>query len=358
MNRKLTGACALFLLVSTKLASACTAFGLPGENGSAWMAKSLDWDENHGMLLTNPRHLEKTAFVKNSESVPARWQSRYGSLTFNQIAREWPYGGLNEAGLAMELLWLPDTQYARPDSREALGELQWVQYVLDNYASVGELKSGLAHMRISPFYAPIHAFTCDASGACAVVEFLNGEATVHGSPEWTVPTLANHTYEKSVDFLRLHQGFGGFKPIPKSMGSLDRFVRAAHFVREFEKGSLPEKSPADAAFKILGSVWDKASTQWNMVYDLGGRRVSYRLDRNADPQTVALSAFDFSCRHAPQVRDVRAGGSGDVSAGFRDYAAADHEALVARAARKYAAQAPDVDFERLKTYPATLRCVE
>ena len=69
---------------------------------------------------------------------PASWVSRYGSVTFNQYGREFPNGGMNEAGLVVELMWLDDTTYPATDGRPALDCLEWIQYQLDTAATLSD----------------------------------------------------------------------------------------------------------------------------------------------------------------------------------------------------------------------------
>jgi penicillin V acylase-like amidase (Ntn superfamily) len=52
----------------------------------------------------------ETATVGESPN-PAKWVSRYGSVTFNQYGCENPTGGMNEAGLVVEQMWLDESAY-------------------------------------------------------------------------------------------------------------------------------------------------------------------------------------------------------------------------------------------------------
>ena len=45
----------------------------------------------------------------------------------------------NEAGLAMEVLWLDETVYPAAGDRTSIGTLQWVQYCLDSFRSVADV---------------------------------------------------------------------------------------------------------------------------------------------------------------------------------------------------------------------------
>lgn len=86
------------------------------------LGKNFDWYTGEGFLSINARHAKKTALVLSPER-PVQWTAAYGSVTFNQIGREFPFGGMNEVGLVVELLWLSETRYPPPDTRPSLNEL-------------------------------------------------------------------------------------------------------------------------------------------------------------------------------------------------------------------------------------------
>ena len=109
-------------------ARACSTFCLErggsrvGETREVVFGKNYDFGIGYGMLVVNKRGVAKTSLV-DAPNRPATWTSRYGSLTFNQFGREFPMGGMNEAGLAVELMWLDAARYPELDSRPALGVL-------------------------------------------------------------------------------------------------------------------------------------------------------------------------------------------------------------------------------------------
>lgn len=88
--------------------------------------RNYDWPVEVGLVLVNKRDMHKTALLINGGQA-AKWTARYGSLTFNQFGRDLPNGGINEAGLVIEVLWLNDTGYAAADARPALNALAWIQ---------------------------------------------------------------------------------------------------------------------------------------------------------------------------------------------------------------------------------------
>jgi penicillin V acylase-like amidase (Ntn superfamily) len=126
----------------------CTVFSLD-QNSGVFVGRNLDWYRGDGILVVNHRGVKKTAMVaKETSQQGAKWISKYGSLTFNQIAPDRPLGGMNEAGLTINGLILHGTQYPRQDSRPAIEQAQWIQYQLDTKSTVREVIESDGDIRI------------------------------------------------------------------------------------------------------------------------------------------------------------------------------------------------------------------
>src|SRR5690349_16412256 len=140
---------ALFLLTisSIQISFACTTFFI-NRNGQMVFGRNYDWITGNGMICTNQKGLFKTS-DKAREGETISWVSQHGSITFNQYGKEFPTGGMNERGLVVELMWLDGTKYPAPDNRPSLGVLQWIQYHLDNCATVEDLINADQNIRIS-----------------------------------------------------------------------------------------------------------------------------------------------------------------------------------------------------------------
>ena len=302
-------------------ASACTTFCLH-KGPRALFGKNYDWSVSDGLLVVNKRGVEKTAPLPPPER-PARWTSKHGSVTFNQYGREFPNGGMNEAGLAVELMWLDETRWPDADGRPSLGCLEWIQYQLDNFSTVGEVVAHLGDLRVTS-QAKVHYLVCDPSGACATVELLDGKPVHHEGAR----ALANHTYAESASFLARNRGKAGALA---GRGSLQRFSRAAATAEKYAKEG--GKDAVRLAFDTLDDVAQGDYTKWSIVYDLPARRIHWRTLANRSLRHVDLAAFDFSCATPVRVLDVDAG-HGNVASRFAGYTAEANRSLVERAVRK------------------------
>lgn len=213
----------------------CTTFSLV-KDGQYVVGKNYDWHLGKGLIIVNKRGVFKNAFQGSQESPDryATWTSKYGSLTFNQYGREMPSGGINEVGLVVELMLLSSTKYPTRDSRQAIKDLQWIQYQLDNFKKVEEVIASDAQLRILTHEKPgLHFLVADKTGNCAVIEFLDGKLNYHFKDTMTVRALTNHTYAELRGFLKIHRGFGGQLPITRGDSSLKRFIYTAKMLKDY-----------------------------------------------------------------------------------------------------------------------------
>jgi choloylglycine hydrolase len=308
----------LILLLMSQPGDPCSSFYV-GDRDQGVFGKNFDWQVDDGLVIVNKRHVSKTASTASLYDQPAAsWTSKYGNITFNQLGREAPFGGINEVGLVVEMMLHRGTEYPAPDSRKSISSLQWIQYQLDNFSSVGEVIASDSDIRIYPAKSryPIHYLVCDNNGNCASIEFIGGNLVTHTGESMLVKTLTNSTYSQSIDFLKRHVGFGGELSIPNTTTSLGRFVRAANMVKNYDPKIY--KSTVDSAFDILKNV-KRSDTKWNIVYDIQNRRIHFRTSTNGRIRYIDLSSVDFSCGTPVKVLDINADIEGDVKGKFLDY---------------------------------------
>jgi len=161
--------------------------------------RNYDWVTDAGMVCTNLRGLSKTS-MKAAEGSTISLVSQYGSITFNQYGKEFPTGGMNEKGLVVELMWLDETKYPKPDARPAVDVLQWVQYQLDNCATIDDVVATDKKVRIAAVgNTPLHYLVADAKGNAATIEFLDGKMLVHKGSDLPFPVLTNDDYASSLE---------------------------------------------------------------------------------------------------------------------------------------------------------------
>lgn len=325
-----------FVVATPTDALACTAFGLPGTTtlskdagAGPIVAKSYDWANGDGAVHTNRRGVRRTGMTGSKRDRVAKWISQYSSVTFNQYGRDMPNGGMNEKGLVVEVLWLTESRFPDRDARPALNELQWVQYQLDNFATLAEVAVAAPFLRISNLYAPVHYFVCDASGTCGTFEFLNGSLVMHVGKTLPLPVLTNNTYAQSQAIAAKYKGIGaaGSKAsLPTGGSSLARFTRAASQVQAHRGTGMKVK----AAFATLDDVAQHNDyTKWQIVYEPKALNVHFRTNTKRAVKTIKVPTGDAGhCRHPVKVADMAATQGGNLR--LKTYDAKKNSALVSR----------------------------
>ncbi|MGD8562155.1 MAG: linear amide C-N hydrolase, partial [Desulfarculaceae bacterium] len=315
-------ACLIFVLglalaCSGPLTSlACTTFVLD-DNGRHLMGHNYDWDLDDCLIMVNKKGVIKTAYTPSWEKGrPLTWASQYGSVTFNQYGREFPSGGMNQAGLIIETMALSATQYPPADHRPFVGSTsQWKQFILDTCATVKQVLDtrGKVRLALRPQSFGLHFLLSDRSGDCAVIEFLGGKYKAYTGKDLPVKVLTNSTYQES---LAAWDKDGPGLQVGYAASSLRRFSTAADMVRRFSPAKHPK--PLGYAFDILEAVAKPERTQWRIVYDDQNLTITYFTQANPKMRSIDLRKLDFSCKTPVMVLDANAG-SGDLSARFAPY---------------------------------------
>lgn len=334
-------------LALTGPVSACTTFCLR-DGGRILFGKNYDWNVGDGLLVVNQRGLARTADIPDDK--PARWVSRYGSVTFNQYGRDFPSGGMNEAGLVIELMWMEGSRYPAPDQRPAVDVLQWIQYNLDSHATVAEVLAADPKIRVNGD-VPLHYLVADRKGQVATVEFLDGRLVAHTGESLPVAALANSTYKESERFRQAQESGAA----PQGNNSLVRFARAAERVEAFDG----RKGDAVAyAFETLDQVAQGSYTQWSIVYEIDRARIHFRTRSHRPVRTLSLKGLDFACGKPTRVLSLDAQVQGDVARHLVPYTRQINHDLVRASASKtpFLASTPAAELERWAAYPDAAVC--
>jgi len=325
----------------------------------AYMGKNLDWDFGHGLLIANPRGLIKTA-IKSGSLTPARWTSKYGSITFNQVAREMPYGGLNEKGLDVEALWLRSSVFPTMATEPTVNELQWIQYQLDTYTSVQEVIDNVGKPNVVKQYANLHYFACDGSGDCAIIEPIDGKFMVYHRESLPLPALTNDTYVDSIRYSEsLNLSAKAAKP-PLGVKSLARFGRLSWLLKTIQSNiSLKEQIFSDL-LKVANPVSndDDAKTQWATVTDLTHQTIYYKTANHPVTRMIYLSKFDFNCHQPAKTLDIDTDEAGDVTARFSNYTDEKGSSIVTKSLVTGFVHLPQAIAEKVVHYVDTMKCAE
>ena len=354
---KLKNTVLLLLLVTiADPLSACTSFRLKIGNHIV-VCKNLDYELDLGLIAINKKGVLKKAFLPDGKNA-AEWISKYGSVTFNHLGKEFPLGGMNEAGLAVEEMNYFWTKYPAPDERPCITEMQWIQYQLDNFSTVEEVIKSDSLIKIMPLFANIHYIVSDKSGNMATIEFIKGQMVYHTKDKIIAPVLTNHSYAESVEALRNYKGFCGDKDIPREYNSLNNFIKVAAAIQNYSE-DIPV---IDYSFTILSSVANKIDTQWSIVYDLSHAKIFYKTRRYPKIKSIDLIKIDFSCKGQSLILDINNNYENEINSYFLDYSTKINETHVNNVFTKLKQlgeidEMPEEDFlKSFAKYPETVKC--
>lgn len=269
---------------------ACSSFCLK-EGDALIFGNNFDFPTGTARVIINKRGVSKTALIPPGD-VSMSWVSKYGSVSFDQCGQDFPYQGMNEAGLVVAQMWFDGTKYSIPDQRSALSELKWVQYQLDTAQSVDDVIASDKIVRITQSSAPLHFLVCDRSGKIAAIEFINGKQVVSTGDNMPYPVLTNNAYSEAAAFTNEYNKNGRLNEIPKTYGSSERFGRAAAMLINYKK----QKPAAEYAFDILKEVSQSQATRYSIVFDIKNGKINYKTQNNQKIRILDMKDFDYSCK--------------------------------------------------------------
>lgn len=307
------------ILIQSALGFGCTTFVLKDETNLLF-GRNLDWVSDNGIVVTNKRNVQKRSLVFASDK-STHWTSKYGSVTFNQFGREFPFGGINEKGLVVEVMVVAGS-YPKADGRSAVNELQWVQYQLDNASTIEEVIQSDKKIRISKVSQNLHFLVCDKSGKIAVIEFDEEGMMIYQGNDLPIPVLENDSYSNSL--------------IKKQKGQQCRFATAAKMVKDFKLTS--STSPLDYSFRILDKV--KLDGSWSIVYDIKNMKIYFKTASNQARKSINVYDFDFECNTKGNMFNLMDKSTGDVTEQFIDFTSALNKTKLAAAIKSNGIRLP------------------
>lgn len=224
-------------------------------------------------------------------SNPMKWRSRYANVAtvaWSSVTA----GGINEAGLSANVLYLSETEFEDGDDEvRGICVSVWAQYYLDNFATVAEAVEATGSIRIAPFRivhkgelgdATVHMAIEDATGDSAIIEILGGGFVIHHGGQYKVMTNSP-TYDEQLALMRQYEGLGGDKPIPGGPQSDQRFVRGAYYAQMLPGQPVSYQAAVAGVLSVIRSMStpygindpDKpniSATRWRTVSDLTNKR--------------------------------------------------------------------------------------
>lgn len=322
-------------LVAANSADACTGITLKSDDGGVVVARTIDWsrEEMDNIYVVIPRGYTQTAILPNNASGGMQYTAKYGYVGLGMEQAEFIVDGTNEAGLSAALFYFPKYGKYKPYDAalagQSIGDLQFVSWVLANFATIDELRAAMQNIRIINIDSradTVHWRITDPSGRQVVIEVVDGEVNFYDNPMGVLTNAPSFPWHRSNlnNYVNLIPGtagpvdmngltltaFGsgsGFHGLPGDFTPPSRFVRAAFL----ESYSLKQKTAFDSAmqaFHILNN-FDvptgvqfavgrapnnmPSATQWTIATDLKNMIIYYHTMYDRTVRSIDMSAIDF-----------------------------------------------------------------
>jgi len=334
----------LILIVEIALSTsfACTRILWNNNQFGVLAARSMDWPEStEPVLWFLPRSMKRDGSKCGTETVvkenPLRWTSKYASLV-TSIYGVGSADGMNEKGLGGHLLYLAKTEFGTRDhKKKGVSAILWLQYVLDQAATVQEALDLLKRaqpvmIQAHGHNATVHLSLEDRTGDSAIIEYLDGKPKIHHGRQFTIMTN-DPPYDEQLALLAKMDFSqpGQDTPVPGNISPQDRFQRATYFSRFFPKPENMQEAfattlaairsvsvPFGTPYNKLGDGFPVYNTEYRTVCDLSHGFYGFELTTTPNFFWVEFGDFPPNKTHSPM--SLTPGSldlTGDVSGQFK-----------------------------------------
>lgn len=264
----------------------CSSFVL--KNGKTiLLGKNFDWTFDQGYVFKNPKHIKKSAYVTHN-GIPVSWTSKYGSITFNQNGKDMPYGGMNDKGLVVEMLWLDETRFNVSEQKHYINELEWIQYQLDNFQTIEEVVAQIDQIKIYPIKGKIHYILTDPSGNSVVIEYISGKPKVFENKANICQAITNSSVVNSKKYIDQLEGIQ-----QKNTSDLYRYHKLEKHIANLDKTNEINEKVAFQMLKDVSISKGKFKTVWSIVYNVENKKISFFSHKNKKVKNIDLEKIDF-----------------------------------------------------------------
>lgn len=302
----------LMSLMVTESAYPCSTAYIPESSGKL-MGKNYVWSHGYGRVFLNRKNMLKRALLKDPKTMKGvMWKAKYASLSFNQIAENFPVGGMNTEGLGVEIL-LATAEFPKSTDLEAVSELQWIQYLLDTSSNVTEAIAQARKVDIVPIAGySVHYHVCDKEGECAVFEYKDGKLAVFDrESEGQTPVgtdnscYGSNSYSgKALRSLEAAELIPGLESpiLPKVTRASDRCASTRRLVEAFSANvTRNSEEEVDDMFQLMNRI--SGNPQWQIVYELAKGRMHFKAQVGGGTiRTISFADFtgasDLDCSQA------------------------------------------------------------
>jgi len=203
--------------------------------------------------------------------------------------------------------------YPRNSALPKLNQMQWMQYVLDNSATVDEAVRCAEAIEIDGW--GWHFFVGDGDGRCASIDFDDGRVVVHQGAAMPVPGLFNALYAREVELARYFRGFGGAYEPRLDDPRVPRYVKTAIMLKEYDAS----RDAVAYGFQVLKNLTVTETPDWSVLFDVRRRVVHFKTSLNPQVKRFAIADLDFANTSPVLILDIDIREGGDVGARFAPF---------------------------------------
>lgn len=297
----------LLFTFAVSTAFSCTNISYKYDNAYL-VARNFDWMTNNIAVVVNPVATKRQTVQLAKNEKPLRWQSQYGSVTFDmttphgKVIAAAVMGGMNQQGLVVSLLNLSGATFQKPSKRiPNINNTYLVQYWLDNFKSVPDAVAALKHLNVVTTWwqgkpVPIHYVLRDAEGRTAIVEYLKSKRHVYQGSTLPFRVLTNTSFIDSIKLVNQSHGITTTRDVKSSYSSRARYQRGIEFLKRMPapQSSWQAVGYGFAALQDVaeppGSPWP---TMWSVVYNTQSLMMYYRTLSDPRIRIINLKKLDF-----------------------------------------------------------------
>ena len=259
----------------------CSCFAALAGEGGKWLGRNFDWTNRASLVLftDSPDGYASVSVVDPAmlgySAVPDLddWEDRERLLAAPYFSLD----GMNEKGMAIGMMAVPQAQAPRDAGKVTIGELQVIRLVLDYAENVDDAVRRIERVNVRMEQPPIHYLIADRNGRSAAVEFVDGSMRViPNATSWQVATNFILWGSEALTDPDL-AACGRYRLLSRELQLVSGQITAGDAQRLLEK---------------VSQVFTGGGTMWSAIYDLRQGELRFAPGRKFDAwKTFRVPSF-------------------------------------------------------------------
>lgn len=244
----------------------CACFAAMSPQADAVFGRNFDWNTDAALLLfTDPA--DGYASVSMVDITYFGFKNNTNPGLLNQLALllapQIPFDGMNEYGLAVGIMAIPQSNGGNNPNKKTLGQMQVIRQMLDHAKNVDEAIALAQTYNIVFTYSPTnHIMVSDAAGNSAIIEYLDGTPAI---------TRNTQPFQVATNFI-----ISGLDT-ERALKSCNRYKTAWQTLEQAQGHLAPQQ-----AMTLLKNISQKDFTVWSVVYGQSTGKILLAMGRNYD----------------------------------------------------------------------------